>query len=87
MLNIKKFKNQSKSNLITPITNHFQANWSNIKELCNALHQLQTSVQDLRNSSKEVEEYITSVNRLVNQWQFKNQPRLEKIQQILNKMN
>ena len=85
-LNTKKFKNQLSDNLITPITNHFQEDLTDIKFLLRSLKQLSTSTQELQNAAKGLEKYADGVNRLGEQWQFKSQPHLEKIQQIIDKL-
>lgn len=72
--------------MITPITNHFQEDLTDIKFLLRSLKQLSTSTQELQNAAKGLEKYADSVNRLREQWQFKSQPHLEKIQQIIDKL-
>lgn len=86
MLNTKKFKNQLNANLITPITNRVKEDWSDIKQLQTSIKQLQSNVTALQDASKQISNYTADVERLINQWQFKSQPRLDKIQEILNKM-
>lgn len=86
MLNTKKFKNQLNANLITPITNRVKEDWSDIKQLQTSIKQLQSNVTALQDASKRINNYTADIERLINQWQFKNQPRLDKIQEILNKM-
>lgn len=85
-LNTRKFKNQLSDNLTTPITNYFQKDINNIKFLLGSLKQLQSSVQHLQGATKGVSHYLDSAKHDVEQWQFKSQPRLEKIQQIIDKM-
>ena len=85
-LNTKKFKNQLSDNLITPITNHFQEDLTNIKFLLRSLKQLSTSTKKLKDAAKGLEKYADEVERLHKQWQFESQPHLEKIQQITDKL-
>ena len=72
--------------MITPITNHFQEDLTDIKFLLRSLKQLSTSTQELQNAAKGLEKYADGVNSLREQWQFKSQPHLEKIQQIIDKL-
>ncbi|WP_277612850.1 hypothetical protein [Limosilactobacillus agrestimuris] len=43
-------------------------------------------MQRLQGATKGVSHYLDSAKYDVEQWQFKSQPRLEKIQQIIDKM-
>lgn len=72
--------------MITPITNHFQEDLTDIKFLLRSLKQLSTSTQELQNAAKGLEKYADGVDRLREQWQFKSQSHLEKIQQIIDKL-
>lgn len=85
MLNTKKFKNQLNDNLIKPITNHFQADVANYKFLFTSLKQLTLSIRELSSAAKGLENYSNDVERLYEQWQFKSDSHIEKIQQIINK--
>ena len=72
--------------MITPITNHFQEDLTNIKFLLRSLKQLSTSTKKLKDAAKGLEKYANEVERLHKQWQFESQPHLEKIQQITDKL-
>lgn len=72
--------------MITPITNHFQEDLANIKFFLRSLKQLSTSTKKLKDAAKGLKKYADEVDRLHEQWQFKSQPHLERIQQIIDKL-
>lgn len=85
MPSTKKFKNQLNANLIKPIADHLHEDWANLKQLQHSLLNLQTSIGELQSAINQVGKFAADTEKLVDQWQFKSQPRLAKIQEILNK--
>lgn len=60
---------------------------TDVKKLVNNVRGLQENIQKLRESMLAVEAFQHDVQKAVKLWQFKDQPRIEKIQRMVNKLS
>lgn len=58
-----------------------------VRKLRNQFGRLQNNVQQLQSSLTNVNNFIDGVNKDIAKWQFKSQPRLTRIQKLIDQLN
>ncbi|MGM9907024.1 hypothetical protein [Limosilactobacillus sp.] len=58
-----------------------------VRKLRNQFGQLQNNVQQLQSSLTNVNRFIDDVNKDIAKWQFKSQPRLTRIQKLIDRLS
>lgn len=67
--------------------NEIRAMIAAVQKLRNQLGQLQNNVQQLQSSLTNVNRFIDDVNKDIAKWQFKSQPRLTRIQKLIDRLS
>lgn len=60
---------------------------NDIKEMIAQVTSLQGNLQQLQQAMAGVNHFVDGVNRDVAKWRFKNAPRLERIQKIMDRLD
>ncbi|MDO4903604.1 MAG: hypothetical protein Q3959_05015 [Limosilactobacillus sp.] len=58
-----------------------------VKGLIQSCRDLKNGVEELQDAIPEVKAFQTDISKSVSKWQFKNQPRLDRINEKLTKMD
>ncbi|MDD6432144.1 MAG: hypothetical protein PUF79_03350 [Lactobacillaceae bacterium] len=67
--------------------NEIRSMIATVQKIQGQFSQLRNNIQQLQQSMTEVNDFIDGVNKDIAKWQFKSQPRLTRLQEIVNRLN
>lgn len=67
--------------------NEIQSMIATVKKIQGQFSQLRDNIQQLQQSMTGVNDFIADVNKDIAKWQFKSQPRLTRLQEIVDRLN
>lgn len=67
--------------------NEIRSMIATVQKLQGQFSQLRNNIQQLQHSMTGVNDFIADVNKDIAKWQFKSQPRLNRLQEIVDRLN